>query len=145
MKRTPEQLKRHREYMRRYLKEHPEYSKRQNKLRYMRDAADKAAARNRINTWHKRRKQEVFLMLGNKCVCCGESTYEFLTFDHKHGGGMKHRGEAGVGGTFWKKVLADPEAKNKYRILCFNCHMSITFFKYCPHERERFNVIGIAC
>lgn len=26
-----------------------------------------------------------------KCVCCGESRYEFLSLDHIHGGGITHR------------------------------------------------------
>jgi hypothetical protein len=70
-----------------------------------------------------------------KCACCGETLIEFLTIDHINGGGVKHRKEAGITGTFfyiWLKKQGYPEG---FRVLCYNCNCSIGHYGYCPHEK----------
>lgn len=146
--RTPEQAKYHREYMARYLHEHPEYRDQQNKLRYLRDMKDKPKTRKRLNDWQRSRRDKLFAILGTRCQCCGESNREFLAIDHIHGGGGRHRNGGGKrysNSTYFNSILKDPEIKTKYRILCHNCNMSMGFYGYCPHEKKTFDVMGIAC
>jgi hypothetical protein len=80
------------------------------------------------------RRNKVFTHYGKKCVCCGETLYEFLSMDHTNGGGTKHR-----------KQLKSPNTdrwiiKNNYpigfRILCHNCNMSLGMYGYCPHKTK---------
>jgi hypothetical protein len=81
-------------------------------------------------------KAEVFAAYGNRCDCCGETTFEFLSIEHKHGGGSKHRREVGggVGVYKWAKKNGYPKSLT---LLCFNCNCSKGFYGECPHERQR--------
>jgi hypothetical protein len=67
------------------------------------------------------------------CNCCGETTEEFLSFDHVEGGGAKHREETGRGFAFLRWLR-----KNGYppvvQILCHNCNLAKGFYGYCPHK-----------
>lgn len=75
-----------------------------------------------------------------KCDCCPESHIEFLCLDHINGGGTEHRRQLGGGmkngsGIFqWVKKHNYPEG---LRVLCHCCNMSLAFYGYCPHEKER--------
>lgn len=88
----------------------------------------------------RRRRQrirvEVLEAYGNKCVCCGEATPEFLTMDHIHGGGVRHRKElanhGGVEFYYWLKKKGFP--RGDYRILCYNCNCARGHHGRCPHE-----------
>lgn len=75
------------------------------------------------------------------CECCGESRIEFLSIDHRNGGGTQKRknGEP-CGRTLlarFKRVGWPIELKSEYRLLCYNCNQSIGFLGYCPHQVER--------
>ena len=41
----------------------------------------------RQKAFRRENRQKVFDIYGNKCACCGEDTYEFLSLDHIDGGG----------------------------------------------------------
>lgn len=77
---------------------------------------------------------------GAKCVCCGETTHEFLTIDHKNGGGNKHRrelfGTAPGTGRYFYRWLRDNEYPPGYQVLCFNCNIAKHMFGACPHTRR---------
>ena len=66
-----------------------------------------------------------------KCACCGEEHIEFLSIDHINGEGKKIGPRGGV--TLYAWII-----KNNYppyfRVLCFNCNLSLGFFGYCPHN-----------
>ncbi len=68
-----------------------------------------------------------------KCICCGETIYEFLSIDHINGGGNKHRKEI-------RKNIGEWLIKNNYpsgyRVLCHNCNSSLGHNHYCPHHPE---------
>lgn len=84
--------------------------------------------RSRLN-----RKKRIFAAYGNKCACCGEHRFEFLTIDHINGGGNKHRKEVTGHGThfhIWLEKNGYPEG---FRVLCANCNTSMGFHGYCPH------------
>jgi len=74
--------------------------------------------------------------LGGECECCGLATPEFLQFDHIAGVGsgaidrklFRRRGDA------WLRRIISGQAGG-LRLLCCNCHFSITQYHYCPHER----------
>ena len=84
-------------------------------------------------------KKTVIAAYGGKCVCCGESMYEFLSIDHKHNDGAKERKQLGAkgksGASFFRLIIAE-NFPDRYQLLCYNCNMSKGFFGYCPHNPE---------
>lgn len=78
-------------------------------------------------------RRECLQLYGGKCVCCGETTFEFLSFDHKHGGGYAERRRLGGGnGRFYKSLKE--EYRTDIQILCHNCNQARGFYGICPHE-----------
>ena len=76
---------------------------------------------------------------GNKCVCCGETTNEFLAIDHIENNGSKHRKEVtggNSGNRFYGWIIRNnfPEG---LQILCHNCNMAKGFYGKCPHEDKK--------
>jgi len=69
---------------------------------------------------NKQYRIRVIEYYGNKCLCCGESQYEFLTIDHINGGGTKHREE--VGSAYIWKWIIDNNFPADYQVLCYNCN-----------------------
>ena len=68
---------------------------------------------------------------GGVCACCGEATYEFLSFDHINGGGTRHKRQRETKHIEqWLKQNGYPEG---FRILCHNCNAARGFYGYCPH------------
>lgn len=91
-------------------------------------------------------KAEMVEAYGGHCICCRETRIEFLTINHKYGGGAKHRRSlpgrernGGIGFYFWLKKQGWPQ--DDYDLNCFNCNCSKGFLGYCPHERERQAII----
>lgn len=82
---------------------------------------------------YQKLKKGIFDHYGRKCVCCGEKHAEFLSIDHINGGGRKHRDEVGRGRLFYKWLL-DNKYPPDFRILCYNCNISLGIFGYCPHK-----------
>jgi hypothetical protein len=72
---------------------------------------------------------------GGKCVCCGESTKEFLSFDHVAGGGSKDR-KGDLRGRSMGIWLAKKGFPEKFQLLCHNCNLARGFYGYCPHQRK---------
>jgi len=78
-----------------------------------------------------RRRTQALALLGNKCVCCGESKPEHLAFDHIHGNGRR---SGKSGSIIAEHILGLDSPSNVYRILCHNCNNAISVFGYCPHQ-----------
>lgn len=101
--------------------------------------ARKYKAEHREEGIAKRRKlrQEVLEHYGGKCVCCGETTYEFLTFDHISGNGAEHRKNTKA------KRLGDWLRINDYpsgfQVLCYNCNCAKGQGGTCPHQKVKEN------
>lgn len=76
-------------------------------------------------------KTEVMNAYGNKCECCGEKRFEFLSIDHVGNWGYKdqHRNRATLYNHIKKQGFP-----GTYRILCYNCNCSIGLYGYCPHR-----------
>lgn len=87
----------------------------------------------------RKRRAELIKRYGGKCVCCGETRYNFLTFDHVNNNGAEERrkfkGTRGTG-TFLYKLYHGP-IREDIVILCYNCNCSKGFYGECPHTTER--------
>jgi hypothetical protein len=102
-------------YMRRYRERHGDKY-----VRYMRD-------------FRRQRRELVIDHYGGKCVCCGETQFEFLALDHINGGGTQHKKEIGTGALVeW--VIANDFPKD-IQVLCHNCNSAKGFYGVCPHQR----------
>lgn len=87
----------------------------------------------------ERIKKQVFDLLGNKCVCCGEDESAFLTVDHINNDGADHRRRLTGdqhGGTLqvYADILKDVDYRSKYQLLCANCNLAKERLGYCPHH-----------
>lgn len=100
--------------------------------------ACKSCEREYNNKWFRESEQrykfQAVHAYGSHCECCRETHIQFLTFDHISGGGNEHRrSNAGA-----RKNLAKWLVQNNYpagfRILCWNCHMSMNGGRTCPHK-----------
>lgn len=89
--------------------------------------------RNRLSQMNYHWKAIVFTRYGNVCACCGETTFEFLTIEHKNGGGQLDRKKHG-GQQFYRHI-ASQGFPDIYEILCYNCNCAKGIHGSCPHER----------
>ena len=86
---------------------------------------------------------EVLWHYSNKtleCACCKEKTYEFLSIDHKYGGGTKHRKK--LGSKYIYSYLVHQGFPKGYRVLCHNCNQAKGFYGSCPHKKRTKDVIN---
>uniref|UniRef100_A0A6M3JIG2 Uncharacterized protein n=1 Tax=viral metagenome TaxID=1070528 RepID=A0A6M3JIG2_9ZZZZ len=80
-------------------------------------------------------KQRVIETYGGKCTCCGETHFEFLGIDHVYGGGKAHRDSLRkVGNEIYRWLELQGFPKDKFRLLCHNCNISLGQYGYCPHQ-----------
>jgi hypothetical protein len=87
-------------------------------------------------------RQRTFNHYGWTCACCGEANSGFLTIDHIHGGGNKHRKEIGGGNVFYAWLIRQgyPEG---YQTLCYNCNCGRAHNGgICPHEHGRLTTVA---
>lgn len=84
----------------------------------------------------ERRKHDVIVAYGGKCVCCGEAAEAFLTVDHINGGGRAHlrsiKRTPGLHFYIWLKKQGFP--KDQFRLLCMNCNFALGHYGVCPHN-----------
>ncbi len=72
---------------------------------------------------------------GARCACCGETTLEFLTLDHVHGGGRADsRRLSGNMHVLWSQIIKQG-FPDSYRLLCWNCNSSRGAYGCCPHQK----------
>lgn len=90
----------------------------------------------RYKEYHRSLKRKILAAYGQKCVCCGETKYEFLCLDHVRNDGARDRKRLGSGmtsGALYRLIIRLKYPK-KYQIMCHNCNMALGFFGYCPHR-----------
>jgi hypothetical protein len=79
-------------------------------------------------------RQQMFGHYGTVCACCGESDIRFLTIDHIHNDGAKHRKQFNTGGgyMFYARMIKNgfPEG---LQTLCWNCNCAKHIYGECPH------------
>ena len=92
----------------------------------------------RTHEYRDRVRADFITAYGGKCACCGETEPKFLSLDHIHGGGNKHRRETGRSGWRLWKLLRDLDyPQDEYQLLCYNCNMVKGMHGECPHETRR--------
>jgi hypothetical protein len=80
-------------------------------------------------------KALAYEILGNKCVCCGETQQIFLSLDHIQNDGYIDRIKHGRRTTYqYKEIIENPDQK-KYQLLCMNCNWAKRY-GICPHKME---------
>lgn len=71
----------------------------------------------------RKRRIEIFALLGCKCNKCGFSDIRALQIDHVNGNGVEDRRKFGKGTAYYLHVLKEIKAGSKnYQILCANCN-----------------------
>lgn len=83
--------------------------------------ASKEIRMTKKETDYKKLRREILMLLGNKCVRCGESDWRCLQIDHVNGGGQKEHKEIQTSGILYK-IRNDPESRKDYQLLCANCN-----------------------
>lgn len=72
---------------------------------------------------------------GGECGCCGENRLSFLAIDHTNGCGNIHRKQINRRGTAFYKWLIGNNFPDGFRVLCYNCNMSIYLNNgICEHK-----------
>ena len=86
---------------------------------------------------HLRNKRAALAIYGERCACCGEAAFEFLTIDHIDNDGHIHRREIGGRNIYeWLKNNGYPSDR-RLQTLCFNCNFAKRYNGgICPHQRE---------
>lgn len=83
-------------------------------------------------SYHERVRNACFDAYGGKCVCCGETEYEFLTFEHVNGGGRQHR-KTVPHTQRWLYKNGFPKDVG-ITLLCMNCNLAEGRRGGCPHK-----------
>lgn len=93
----------------------------------------------RCSNHAKKRRKQALNAYGHKCACCGESQYDFLTFDHINGRPEEHRRQGNNGSGFAGHPLVMWIIENNYpssiQVLCYNCNCGKRTNKECPHKK----------
>jgi len=91
--------------------------------------------------YRERRKRLIIEHYGNKCACCGETEFRFLSVDHIKGGGSKHIQEITKSGhNFYSWIFKNNFPKG-FQILCHNCNRAKgnSGKQFCPvHHPELY-------
>lgn len=92
---------------------------------------------------------------GPVCVCCGETTLEFLSMDHINNDGASHRKHIAASNTYrrnkgdwngsgvdiyaWLRRNGYPEG---FQVLCMNCNFAKGKYGECPHTKSNESVFA---
>lgn len=109
----------------------PEGRQRDNERKSAWRRANPEKANAQVQRYSSRLRKKVLDHYGGACACCGEKEYAFLTLHHINGDGKEHR--ATFNHTKLYKQLRDEGFPDWISILCWNCHMSLTYYGACPH------------
>jgi hypothetical protein len=83
---------------------------------------------------HQRLRRAVLEIYGAKCVCCGETEPDFLSFDHVNNDGWKQRKNINPGGDTYRYLMKHRPAD--IQVLCYNCNCAKGHYGVCPHQRR---------
>jgi hypothetical protein len=94
----------------------------ESKLKYIRKLGYESPAAY-IKGLRIKKRQEVFDLLGHKCVRCGFDDIRALQIDHINGDGRKEARAERHHISYYDRVIAEIKAgSKKYQILCANCN-----------------------
>lgn len=116
------------------------YKNREKKLKAKKiwDANNREHISKRDKERRAKYRLQVIQHYGNKCNCCNESEYRFLTIDHVNNDGNKHRAElkSRAQAHLYRTIIKE-NYPDKYQILCFNCNMGKALNNgICPHIKS---------
>lgn len=83
-------------------------------------------------------KLKVINHYGGKCVCCGETTPEFLTVDHINNDGKDHRRKKqfSLGKNLYYTLIRENfNVGYALQLLCWNCNEAKNYYGICPHQK----------
>lgn len=93
--------------------------------------------REAVIKWRLQLRAEMLEAYGDKCECCGEGVKEFLTIDHRMGGGQAHIRMKGGNYPLYHELRQLGWPKELFRLLCWNCNFATRRGEPCPHKRSR--------
>lgn len=98
---------------------------------------DGETGRRAVNRKHRQKiKDRVFGAYGGyRCACCGETEPAFLSIDHIHNDGEKHR-EIMRAGKFYR-WLVESGFPDGFQVLCMNCNHAKGRLGECPHKTNQ--------
>ncbi|MBD0372781.1 MAG: hypothetical protein ICV60_18195 [Pyrinomonadaceae bacterium] len=114
-----------------------EQVKERQKLAYLQDRErrlDKNKEYIKVRT--RELRAQIINSYGGKCVCCGESTLEFLAIDHIFDDGAQHRRESKLRGLAFYNWLIKQGCPKTFQLLCHNCNTAKAFYATCPHKTD---------
>jgi len=110
--------------------------KNKDKLIALADAWNKLHPEKAIDRSRAQRRL-VFIAYGNKCVCCQEAIFEFLSLDHVGGRKRGHPIDKLKGDRLVRWLLKNNCLQDIHvRILCHNCNQAIGYYGICPHQMK---------
>lgn len=104
----------------------------------------------RMKTWRIDIMRQVIQRYGNKCACCGEERFEFLTIDHINNDGYIERkrkfgGRSKGGYRFYVQLLKLDYIREDLQVLCYNCNCGkARCGGTCPHKLVEQNHAEVA-
>ncbi len=119
-------------YNKTYRQEHKAYYKEYSAKRYVENREE---MQEQHKEYIRNLRHEVMALYGGKCACCGENSYEFLTFDHINGGGAAHKRQGLVAGK--RLVWLRDTRPTDIQVLCYNCNSAKGVYGECPHRLKR--------
>lgn len=78
---------------------------------------------------------EAIMILGGKCINCGNSDVRVLQINHKNGGGNKDFKENSVG--VYRRIINHPETRKDYDVRCANCNI---LYEYEVGRRQEYPI-----
>jgi hypothetical protein len=89
--------------------------------------------------YEKANKKACLNKYGNeRCTCCGETIFEFLTLDHINGRKRGHVIDTLRGVHLYRWLKKHDYPKDLHlRVLCCNCNFSLGTYGYCPHTDNK--------
>jgi len=90
--------------------------------------------RNNIREYEIKIKKEVFTAYANKCHCCEECVFDFLSMDHINGRIRNGIKDIRKGHRLYSWLKQNNFPKNNFQLLCYNCNCGKSNNKICPHK-----------
>jgi hypothetical protein len=89
-------------------------------------------------------RRRIIETLGSACECCGETIKASLTIDHRQNDGWKERRIFPNVRVLYRHIIAEGVPRDRYQVLCRNCHESKNERGECAHVAEARELLGLA-
>jgi hypothetical protein len=89
-------------------------------------------------------RRRIVERLGSACSRCGETIKHALTIDRALNDGARERRQFPDVRDLYRHILAEGVPRDRYELLCRNCHESKNQDGLCAHEVEARRLLGLA-